>query len=539
MSNHTRSLWIRVHLIGLVIVDLIWRVPTVILGDSAGVDVAVAIISLAFGVTDIGFLEELTTWVLLGSVAAVLAPQAYPSKLGVPAKTRGFRVLFGAVTVVVAIGLRWATTVRTLSALSMNIVLVVLSGIVLIAYLRWGREWTLSPADPRFVTLIDAVYPTSSVKAELQADFSRPGWFGYLGVSLGWLAAVLILAIPVFLSGLVVVILLLLYPLPDLLVLGWAGLWVVSVTTGRDMTLSFATANLEKQLYDIVTEATRSLKGMTLGIYIVLLAFHFGLLFAVAFEFAIALDADVWRDPRLVWGRGGFVAVLVASSCYGIWCCFRMTRRLPTFLRHYANGGAARSRTQEYGGRRSDNRTLPPRPVGVVAPPLIVTLVLMTAFTLFGPYSIAFAFAWPLLLLALVGCVVVTRYIGSRSVRFDDHHVIIGTAGAVLTISVLGSFDVALKAVASRTITFGTIPPSIYMAAVVVWFGYFGDITRYANAHDDGRRLFTGGYVLAFTVVFGLLLLFTRGPYRQLFALIISVTAISGLALLVTDWLQL
>lgn len=123
--------------------------------------------------------------------------------------------------------------------------------------------------------------------------------------------------------------------------------------------------------------------------------------------------------------------------------------------------------------------------------------------------------------------------------RFDDHHEIIGTAGAVLTISVLGNFDVALKAVASRTITFGTIPPSIYMAAVVVWFGYFDDITRYANAHDDGRRLLTGGYVLAFTVVFGLLLLFTRGPYRQLFALILSVTAISGLALLVTDWLQL
>lgn len=601
------------RLAGLASVDLVWRIPELTPGGGAGVDIAVALLGLALDIGDAGFLEELTTWVLLGYVAAVLAPQAYPAKLGVLTMELGYRVPFALVTIVTAAGIRSTSDGGSPVELLSLLALMALGGAVLLASLRWGQGWTLSPEDERFVQLVDAVFPAQSVEAELREDFARPGVLGIVGAALARTAAGMVLVVPAFLSGVAVVVLLLLYPLPDLLVLGWAGLWAVGAVTGRNVVPAVGTADIETRLYDIVEEATRSLKGMVLGTYLLVLVFGFGLLFAGMLEIAQGTGgAGSLTNPRFVWGVGGVLAVLAGSSCYGVWCCLRMARRLPVFLRQHVSGdsdgarqrdsseparsdrgdgqagvdigstsrpwcrrrrrvrwfsplrrwwfrrshersgrpllwrssaldtaGASDTSDDESDGESDDRESPPPRPAGFVVPPLMAVVLLVTALAWFGVQSTAFALAWPLLLVALACCILVTRRVGSRSVRHDDHHIVAGVAVLVCTVFVIGRPDSLLDALTADPSLPTVLPVWIYTVGVVVWVGYLDDAFRYADAHDDIRRLARGGYLLAFTLVFGLLLPVTGGPYRALFALLLPVTAVGGLALLVTNWFRL
>ena len=570
MSSAVRSPGVAGRLAGLTSLDLVWRVPALTPGDGAGIDVVAALVGLSFGLGDVGPLEVLTTWLLLGYVAAVLAPRAYPDKLGVPAGAPGYRVLFATATVVVGLGLRqWSDDGSPLGLLAL-IALVALTGAVALAYLRVLRGWTLSPEDDRFVTLIGGVFPASSVEEELREDFARPGLLGVVGAALARAAAGTVVAFPAFLSGIVVLVLIALYPLPDLLVLGWAGLLAAGQATSRDVSPQLASVDVEASLYDTVEEATRNIKGTTLAVYLLALAFGFGLLFAVAFRVGgVAATEPVWTDLRLAWGIGGFLLVLVASSCYGIWCCIRMTRRLPAFLRQHATGdsptdnrtvdrrvvgGAAWQSTTSPHWLETDLRehvdlrqsadtpetgSIPRRPVGTVVPPLVVAVLASAAFLGVGPRSWVFALVWPVLLLALAACLVWTVRRGRQSLDHDDHALVAGVAAFVVTVQALGTLDALLDAADAGTFAVDALPFSVYVAAMLVWFGYLDDAFRYAERHEDIRRLAKGGYLLAFTVVFGVLLPFTGGPYTGLFAALLPVAAVGGLALLLTSLFRL
>ena len=558
-------------LAGVASVDLVWRIPQLTPGDSAGVDVAVALLGLGLAIGDAGIVEELTTWLLLGYVAAVLAPQAYPSKLGVPGEELGYRVPFALVTVLTAAGLRSTSDGGSPAELLALLALVALGGMFLLLVLQRGQGWTLSPEDERFVQLIDAIFPTSSVEEELREDFGRSGVLGVVGAAAARGAAATILVFPAFLSGIAVVVLLILYPLPDLLIMGWAGLLLVGHVTGRELTPQFASVDIEAGLYDIVEEATRSIKGTTLAVYLLTLAFGFALLFAVALQLGtVAVTDDVWTEPRLAWGIGGFLLVLAAGACYGIWCCIRLGRRLPRFLRQRADDGPSGSDNsgpisprsvgvadgegtrlpqwwhvdlwEDVGvGEPKDaaRSRVPRRPVGTVVPPLAVVVLASGAFLWAGPYSWTFAVIWPTLLLALVGCLVLTRRLDRRRLQHDDHAIVAGMAAFVLTIQALGSLDRLVAALRAGAFIPTRLPFSVYVAAMLVWLGYLDDAFQYAERHDDLRRLAKGGYLLAFALVFGGLLPLVGGPYTRLFAIVVVLAGVGGLVLLSTGWFRL
>ena len=571
VSSPVRSPRIAGRLAGLASVDLVWRIPQLTPGDSAGVDVAVALLALALDIGDVGLFEELTTWLLLGYVAAVLAPQAYPAKLGVPAGKLSYRVPFAFVTVLTAAGLRSTSDGGSRVELVTILTVMALCGVFLLVSLQRGQGWTLSPEDERFVQLIDAVYPSRSVEAELREDFARSGVLGVVGVASARGAAATILVFPAFLSGIAVVVLLTLYPLPDLLIQVRACLPLVGHVTGREFTPRFASVDIEGVLYDIVEEATRSIKGMMLAVYLLALAFGFALLFAVTLQLGTAaVTDDVWTEPRLAWGIGGFLLVLAAGSCYGTWCCIRLARRLPTLLRQRVDGGPSRSDDtgpisprsvgvangegatppqwwhvdlwEDVGvGKPKDvtRRRVPRRPVGTVIPPLSVVVLASVAFVWAGPHSWTFAVVWPPLLLALVGCLALTRRLGRRRLQHDDHAIVAGMAAFVLTIQVLGSLDRLVAALRAGAFIPTRLPFSVYVAAMLVWLGYLDDAFQYAERHDDLRRLAKGGYLLAFALVFGGLLPLVGGPYAGLFAIVVVLAAAGGAVLFVTGWYRL
>lgn len=71
MRRLTRSLRTSGRLAGLAVADIAWRFPTLTPGDGAGVDIAIAVISIAIDISDIPLIEELSTALLLGYAAAV------------------------------------------------------------------------------------------------------------------------------------------------------------------------------------------------------------------------------------------------------------------------------------------------------------------------------------------------------------------------------------------------------------------------------------------------------------------------------------
>lgn len=558
------------RLSGLAGVDLFWRVPELTPGEGAGVDIAVALVGLGLELGHLPALEAVTTWFLLGYAAVALAPNVYPRTLGLPTDEASFRLLFGVATVVVAVPLRVLRDLPVPVALFGMFVIMGMGSAVFLTYLHLVGGWTLSPEDERFVTLIDAVYPTDDIEAELREDFLRSGLLGLAGAISGWTAAGIIVVVPVLLSGIVCVILLLLYPLPDLLILGWTALSVVGYTTGRDVVVTRHDLDLETQLYDVVEEATRSTKGMTLGTYLVVTAFAFGLLFAIAVDFGATVEwwsVVTVADPRVTWNAVGFLLVVVAASCYGVWCCLRMANRLPAFLRHYRSSGEghepagrpwrrrrgfSRNLRGRYRRRRDeddeDEQPPPPRererrarsrrPVGFIGPSLAVVILTAAVVAEAGILSTAFAVVWPLALLGLVSCLVLTRWSGTRSVRHDDHYIVWGIAAFVLAVQVLGSIDSFVAAITAAEFALDRLPFSVYMAGVVVWVGYIADVFRYADAHDDARRLLKGGYLLAFAVVFGALTLAVGEQYVGAFYVLVGVTGVGGIALFLTAWFQ-
>lgn len=541
MSDVT-SRAIRLRLGGLAGFDLAWRVPSLTPSDGTGFDLALAVLSLAIGVEAPPLLEEVTTWILIAYVGAVVSPSLYPGKLGVPAEKRSFRILLGSLIVCNAIAIRQLIETTPLIASVGGVVLLGITGMTLLLYLRAGHGWILSPEDERFLTLLDEFFPSESVRSEVREDFSRPGLLGIVGARAAQAAAAVLLAIPVTLGGVVTMSLLNLYPLPDVLVVIWITLWTISSITGYQYRFSRDTIDLESRLYDIVKESTKSLKGLTLGLYLVLITFTFALLFAagvgVGTTALLSIPGDTTPSYTLLWGGVGGIFIPFAVSCYGLWCCLRMATRLPIHLRRQtAVGPDVESDLSDYDSERQD--PVPRRPIGFVVPPAVILLSAVVTAAVAGLGSVIFGVIWPLSVLGLLGCVMITRRFGATTVSRDDAHIIAGLVVVLLMIGLLGNVEAVVSTVTAGELHHDEIPPTIYAAAIIVWLGYLADVVQYAQSHTDARRFFKSLYFLAFALVFGILSQFTSGPYIAAFYVVLTIALLGGIALFLTAWFRI
>lgn len=531
---------VRVRLAGLASADLLWRVPELTPTDAAGSDLAIALVSLAFGIGDVSLLETVSTWVLLGYVAGTVAPVAYPERLGLPVERLGFRYSFAFLTLSVAAAFEVIPAPATVSMLVVVLGIVLSGGVWYLLYLRHGLGWRLSPDDPRYRNVLDSFVPTSDTVPEMRENFERDGILGVVGVGLNRLAIGCLVAFPAMLSGVVTVVLLAAYPLPDVLILTWAGLSLVGSATGWNVQPTQRAYDLESRLYEGVAEATKSMKGLFLSVYLVGLSLGFVFLFGGTLTILGSINRSLvlpWVEPRITWGLLGVVLVLLASSAYGLWCCVRMIRRLPVFLRQ-----DVRRFREQYGtttAEPADDRprprpTVPTRPVGFVFLPVVAMTFVFVATPQLGVASVAFALCWPLLLALFGRCVVWTRRRKRDTIAYDGHYVITGMVLLPVAFESLAHSDTIGSAITTGQVSLTPLPDSVYVILLLVWLGYSADVMRRADAREDWRRYLKSAYFLGFAVGFGILTPFSGPLLRELYYVVVFVTGVAGVAFVLT-----
>lgn len=535
----------RGRLAGLAGLDLAWRVPVVTPTDGSGSDLAVPLVSLAFGVADVPLLATLTTWVLVGYAATLVAPLAYPSSFELPVERWGFRAVFAATTVATAALFAGYVDSNPLPAFLASLTLVGIAGVTFLLYLRDVVGWNLSATDSRYLGLYRGYAWTDDVE-DVRRNFERSGWLHRPAVALNRLVAGLLVAFPAFVAGFVTVVLFRAYPLPDLLILSWALGSVAGDALDREFSPGHRPLDIESQLYDAASESVRNATGMVLTLYLLASSFGFVSLLTVPGAVVLAGGWELlapWVAPRATWGGVGVVVVLATSSLYGLWCCLRMLTRLPSHLRVNAPDTSAsddsgdaidpRNEASERSGPASPDDSVPVRPVGFTLPPLAATVAVGLALFWTGVESVCLAVTWPLALVLLAVSLLVTRNRVRTRLASDPHYVVFGTAAFLVAAWTLAHADPLRDAIVGRDITLVPLPELVLFVVFVVWLGYLGDVYRYTEVHDDHRRYAGSAYFLAFAVVLGTLSVVTP-PTHSLYHVSVAVTALGGVALALT-----
>jgi hypothetical protein len=377
---------------GAALTDLLARLPE---------DVLVPLVSLLGGTLGPASISAATTWVLFGMVFYKFTPLVYTYFEWVPASARGFRVVFTAAAVGTGVFLEHVDGSQLMIGIA---AVMIATPIAMLWYLSRGRDWTLFDPEGRGVRIIQLFSPYQDVSEELRSDFAREGPAGVAG-RVTYLAALgLLLSIPVFLAGIIAQLFIYAYPLPDLLFLGWAVVATVSPrltigpSRGQVLDIEF---DPERYLLDSLENASRSVQGLFLTMFVVLGAFiAAGYLFlAVTVGSQVAgpalallsgpineLSPDAWVT---IWGLAGLIATLGFVGTFLLWVWIREIQRLPHFLDMWED-------------REMAEGTPIARPTGFVALPLVAILAAATyVFVTFAPGQAgeyAFAVCWPLIL---------------------------------------------------------------------------------------------------------------------------------------------
>jgi hypothetical protein len=500
------------RLAGLTCLDLVWRVAAVTPTDTALSDIAIATVSLALGGTAWWpGLTQLTTWLLLGYAALSLAPVAYPDRIDAPVTDREFRLLFTA-TALGGAGLLLSVDIGPVVWASTHLVWVGLGllawlagvGCVFLLWLRYRAGWTLAPHDERFARTIRRYQPVEVPKRRLESRWAITGWRGVVTRAMVRAIVAAVVAAPVVLAGGVVVILLRAYPLPDVLAVG--GVLWIGITNRIDprLTLTPKTVDFEYRLFDALSYSARSLNGLvlltlllaTLWPFVGMLGQTLPLLPAfvrtvpgvvaddptllvapiVVFHRVVTGSLQFAGRPVLVSALCGWLLLSVSGTAYATWAFVRELPRIGAFLRW----------------RDGETVAVPPRPVGYVVPGALVIHALIAAdiLSLLAGDSLAttelwvvtaFAIGWPLGVVLLVGCWLLSLRRTVMPVVREDH-LIIWTAAGLLIGMGLASTPIGIK-------------QWLGVALSAVILGYLPDVIAYAARHDDHRQYATGAYL--------------------------------------------
>lgn len=483
---------VKARLGGLAVFDLLWRVPEATPGDGTVADAVLVVLSVV--IEDVGLLESITIWILIGYASFSLAPKAYPG-LSFPVENDGFRLIFAAGTIGIVIVLPTQTGGGRLefSPIASAAVWLTAFGSLFAAYL-YQIGWRMDPTDARTFGTLGRVShgDNTEAKRRLRQDLAAPGRKGLLNRGSSWAVLGASAAVPALLAGMVGVVLLISSPIGELLflsaILVSAG---VQRFSGRSYGPPDVVFDLETYLYDSVSHASRSPHGIVLiGCLILILIVPLGTLSIVIISFPIiagsALEMLVYGGeiPLSAVSAGvGAMVLLLAGAVYASWAALREIPRISAVV------------DVQQGKTHHD---VLPRPVGFVWPgflmlPVFFFIVRSLEDTVGRGDSPSFtiqlfAVGWPLVLAGLGLCWWWTRRRESTPVT-REHHVLVGSA---LFPILLGAWspDVSIADL------FGVI-------LAFVGIMYHSSVNEYAKRHrSDGIRQHGDiAYALSFGVV--------------------------------------
>jgi hypothetical protein len=265
------------------------------------------------------------------------------------------------------------------------------------------------------------------------------------------MANAMLLAAPCLLLGLLAQTSIYAFPLPDLIILGY----LLSVVLGKTDTFDRVSPPVDPTQIDIEERLHRGLRtvlhsdyGLFLTVYCLLGAFlgcgTLGIAVSVGWAYLgdiinVGLTFNTWVQWLYLWHLIGVVLLLVLAGGYGIWVWLREFKRLPSYLRYYAEGS------------EGSLRVSPPRPVGMTLVPVGVLLLAGAWLEFLSEW--AFAVLWPLTAIGVVGCVYLTLRRESTRINNENHAII----GAFL-IHGLGILAIGKSNAVFRIITHNQLP---------------------------------------------------------------------------------
>lgn len=374
-------------------------------------DIIVPLVSVTgglFGNPRIGFV---TTWFLFYMILYNFAhlPYSYldTGETEIPRNAFGFRIVFA--TSGVGLGI----AIQQFAGQSSLLMLALLGGLpvggVFLAYLSVYHNWNLFNPQGKAMVILKSLNP---VGEENESGLEYEGWLGYYGTATYFFGLAGVFGLPVILAAFVVHILILAYPVLDILILIWAvsGHFFSRVLIGpskkRVQNLGF---DLERFLINVVEQATRSVYGMFvtafalggvlwsvlyLAIAVRVTAYAIETIVTVA-RLDPSMVTGIWLNPSYVltgillpvWNIFGAVVLLFFSGSYSLWVWIRELQRLPHFL--------------DISEERTTVSELEPvtRVYGFVAVPIvayITTIPMATADT--QSVVVGYALVWPTIL---------------------------------------------------------------------------------------------------------------------------------------------
>lgn len=511
-------------------IDLAWRIPG---------DLLAPLLSLLSGLIASESIATVTSWVMFSVALYSFAHLAYPQD-DLPTEEPGFRIGFTVGTLPFAYVLHSSPPIGVVLLAGLGTL--VYPGAILLLYLRRFYGWSVLDADAEAVALVEFVFPhEDQVREEIRTDLGREGVFGAVGAVLYLLSTMMLLAIPCSLAAIAVEILFDTYPIPDLLFLGWGlgSLVLPRVSTGPSQTwIDDRRTNFEESLFDSVENATRSLFGLVLGLYILIGLFGFGLAIYTAISLApgflqpvvsIISSRRLALSPELMllaWNMLGVVMLLLVAASFGTWAWMREFRRLPYFLDHWE-------------GRELAEQEVVARPPGFVLPPLLsILLVRWYVYTASGR-SLTFGFLWIVAIVGLGWTAYRTRMCDPQPIERENVVITGGLVTQIVTVWSLGSKISLTALVGGEADPLQLFAVPLLLSGLIVLLALLPVFERRGRRSGPYRRLSAPLMIVLVGLASGVSLPVVPPEYRTAFMALSGFSVPMGLIWAIVRWYEI
>jgi len=468
---------------GSALVDLVVRLPE---------DVLAPLVSVTGGFLGSPAVGFVTTWVMFAVALYTFCHLAYDHVDVLPADAVGFRIVFTACAVALAVGILRADRFVVLFLLFLPGLF--LTGGAVLGYLVRYHEWDVTDDAGRGVSLLQFVTPhADDTASELATDLAYDGWLGRLAATCYVLALTAILGLPILFAAFATHVLIYAFPIPDLLFLGWASavrvLPRLDIGPNRPRVLRMEFA-FDRFLIDTIEHATRCVQGMITTGFV-----FFGLLFAAGYlfvavtaigpvtvevaGFVVGVGVDV-EGALLLWAWGGALLTTTFAGCHGLWVWIRELRRLPQFLDAWE------------GRTLSDGDRTPTRVTGFVAVSLVCWLS-TAAFVVDGALGYrGYAVLWPTFVIVGIWTIHHTVERSPQPVTVEHGWITAGLVVQPVAFVAGTSADRVAAALFDADALLSVLMPPIAVAILLLIVAAIPVATRYDDV-DDGTRYATVG----------------------------------------------
>lgn len=489
-------------------------------------------------------LSHALSWFLVLGIVYVYVDDIYLERAMEVTERRGFRLLATAATG----GFAFPLVAYQRGSFENGTWLVAGVAVACIAFLAFGAYFRLSSLD---------LYMPEGVISRVMTEFARvdpgrfrderrkaTGWYRTFLVATHAVAAGTVFALPCLVMGLVTVVLVQLYPLPELIVL-------LGISAAAIQRLSFldrrlperGSFDIETRLYRLLEGATRNLKGTLLAMLCLVNASGYGVMFVGGLEVARTV-LEVFSTLVIQWSPStpgtldlegvltlhvlvGTAAGVLVAGVYGVTFWLWELRRIPAYARDWeARYDGAEPPTGEVRVARIPGLLLPG--YALLSASLAAAAYLPPVVVDATPAVVGFALAWPV----LVGvCTWTVVYATKRTPQpvSGESAVIAGATLLLLVAAAAGSLLVGSEGdtPATTLLAFGAL---CLLVLLVVWLPELERLSRRRETDTLIVAVLVGALLLAGGIVY---LYFPAGT-----TIVLVFVVVLALAVVVDEFLH-